>query len=500
MATKRTASAKSKRQTGERVWAFLAVSSEVQSDTLDHQRRWAEEAAAANGWRVTRFVEGVASGKAGPRRLVRDLLTDLRSLDADARPKRVLMIRADRLGRGSIVESQIVLRDLQQLGVSVFTRDQGDVRLDSAMDELISAATLAVARHENEVRRDKMLSVYKRKRAAGQRIGNKLPYGLVEKNGKDAPDGKRATAVRTAFRMRLAGQGYHLIGQRLSEIAPPQRFKNGRELIVRWTPTRIARLLMNRAYIGPIIDAATFARAQVVADTLGSPERDRDERRTFPWPLSGSLRCYCGRSMSGLACGDADRRIRYYACRASWNHDVTNRLVRADRLEEQFLALLVRLKSAPNLIDRYRRKASPESPRTQERSLSEARKQLVEVDRKRDAAWELHVSGKVRPEDVQERLDKLAEQRDEIRARIAMIEERVAIARSVAVRDRDADAMIDKAADLFAKVKEPHQRQIARAVSVLVGGLCVEEDGNLAVRSVVDANAQRKAHTRPATR
>ena len=247
------------------------------------------------------------------------------------------MIRADRLGRGRIVDSQIVLRDLRELGVAVFTRDQGPVRLDSAMDELISATTLAVAAHENEVRSEKMRSVYMRKRAAGERIGNRLPYGVkAGKDGKDLPDGKLAAAVRVAFKMRLAGNGYHTIGARLSLIAPPQRFKSGRELVVRWTPTRVGRLLDNRAYVGPIIDEATFARVQRVKETVAGPQRDPDDRRRFPWPLSGSLRCYCGRSMTAMACGDADRRIRYYACRASWNHDVTNRLVRADRLEEQF--------------------------------------------------------------------------------------------------------------------------------------------------------------------
>lgn len=238
---------------GAAAWALCAVSSEGQSETLVHQRRWAEEAAAARGWRLTRVIEGVATGKGGPRRIVRELLADLRALDTESRPQKLLMIRADRLGRGSIVESQIVLRDLLNLGVGIFTRDQGDVKLDSAMDELISAATLAVARHENEVRREKALAVYRRKRAAGERIGSKAPYGLHRKNGKDSPDRERAPVVCEAFKLRLEGKGYEAIARRLFAIAPPHQYLNGNSRVVHWTTTRVRLLLTNSAYVGPII-------------------------------------------------------------------------------------------------------------------------------------------------------------------------------------------------------------------------------------------------------
>jgi DNA invertase Pin-like site-specific DNA recombinase len=485
-----------KDRTGERVWALLAVSSEQQADTLAHQRAWAEETASTHGWTLSHALEGVGTGKDGPRKLVTRLLAEIRALEPEARPKRLLMIRADRLGRGSIVESQIVLRDLRQLGVSIYTRDQGEVKLDSAMDELISAATLAVARHENEVKREKMLAVYQRKRAAGQRIGNRLPYGVIDKAGKDAPDGKRASVVRTAFQMRLGGNGYHTIAKKLSAIAPPQVFKNGRELIIRWTPTRIARLLTNRGYVGTVVDEATFAMAQRIGESLVIAERDRDKRRRYPWPLSGSLRCYCGRSMTGMACGDPDRRIRYYACRASWNHTTTHRLVRADDLEKQFVAILRRLRASPELVLQYRKKASPSSPRLLERALTEATKRLAEVDRKRDAAWELHVAGKVRSEDVQERLDALSVQRDEIRALIGSVRDQLAIARSASTKNTDADALFRSAATLFMSASEAQQRRIARAVTLALGGLCVEKDGRLAIRLVTDPDAQRKTISR----
>lgn len=464
---------------GVAVWALAAVSSEGQSETLVHQRRWADEAAASRGWHLTRVIEGVATGKGGPRRIVRELLADLRALDTEARPKKLLMIRADRLGRGSIVESQIVLRDLLELGVGVFTRDQGEVKLDSAMDELISAATLAVARHENEVRREKSLAVYRRKRAAGERIGSKAPYGLRRKNGKDSPDGERAPVVREAFKLRLEGKGYDAIARRLSAIAPPHQYLNGNSRVVHWTATRVRLLLTNSAYVGPIIDEATFARAQRVAGTL-TKNRSGDRRRRYPWPLAGSVRCLCGRVLIGMACGTEPWRYRYYVCKARWNHDEKLRLTRADSLEDQFVALLGKLRASPKLVERYRRRAAiPIAPRILERSVRDLKAKLVDVGRRRDAAWELHVSGRVRAEDVQERLDGLADRREELQARLAGAQEQLAIAKIASNRERDVEALLRRASQIFSKANVEEQNQIARALSVELGGLMVDADGKL---------------------
>ena len=54
---------------------------EAQAETLPHQRQWAQETAAAHGWKLARVIEGVSSGKSGPRR-VRELLVELRALEA----------------------------------------------------------------------------------------------------------------------------------------------------------------------------------------------------------------------------------------------------------------------------------------------------------------------------------------------------------------------------------------------------------------------------------
>lgn len=195
----------------------------------------------------------------------------------------LLMTRLERLGRGDVIETQIVLRDLRELGVKIWTRDGGEERIDSAMEQLISAAKSAVAAHENENRRDKAVAVYKRERAAGLAIGNKRPYGLtIGPDGKDVAVEPQAEAVRMAFALRNEGMGYHAIDKRLSSVAAPQRFKNGKEQPVRWNSYRLRILLANRAYVGTVIDELTFARAQHVREQIARTVTPSNRRH--PWP------------------------------------------------------------------------------------------------------------------------------------------------------------------------------------------------------------------------
>lgn len=398
------------------------------------------------------------------------------------------MIRIDRVGRGLAIESQLVLYELSKLGVSIFTRETGFVTLDTPMAEMFSYMQSVVASQENRVRKDKAKEVYRRKRAAGEVIGNRRPYGLLrDKNGKDVPDGKRAAAIREAFRMRVSGFGYYAIAQRLAAIAPPCEFKNGRSRIIRWTPSRTMQVFTTKAYSGTVIDEATFARAQRTAALLTSAERNSDLRRRWPWPLSGSIRCYCGRAMTGICTGQGNSRIRYYGCRAFWNHDSKVRLVRAEILEERFVALLDKLRATPSLIERYRRRAdAPISTKQLESASRELKSQVADVERKRELAWELHAAGRVRNEDVQVRLDKLNQQRDDLQRRIAELSEQIALAKAAASRRVDADALLRRASKTFKSASEPEQRLISRAVALELGGLYVAPDQQLKIGRVTE--------------
>src|SRR5580692_10679236 len=111
-------------------WLLAVVSDVGQSETLPDQKSWAEASAAREGWTIEReFSKAGSSGKAGVRALVEQMVEALRSTPEAKRPERVLMIRLDRLGRGTGLDSMAALSEIYGLGTIVHTRQDGDVKL-----------------------------------------------------------------------------------------------------------------------------------------------------------------------------------------------------------------------------------------------------------------------------------------------------------------------------------------------------------------------------------
>jgi DNA invertase Pin-like site-specific DNA recombinase len=471
------------------VWALLVVSSEQQSETLRHQRAWAEATAKEKGWRIGRFIEGVASGNEGPRRLSRDLLIEVRATPLEARPAYVLMIRLDRVGRGSIVDSQIFVRDLLGLGTRVFTRDAGEIRLDSAMDELVAAVQMAVARHENDVRRDKAKAVYRRRLAPGQVISNRPPYGLeLTPERHYAARAGYERAIRQAFRMSARGVGFMDIVRWLQAHSPPHRYKNGHEYAVRWSDPRLRKMLKNRAYIGLVVDRATWLRAQRTRVMRAVGRVPPCDRKRTEFVLAGVFRCICGRSISCIVNRLPKRDHRYYICRQGWTHDRA-RYHRADDLEARFLSFLADLENEPTGP-----RAAPNRAKIQrlDRDLATLRKALVAAGRARARIWDLDDRGHLEPRDLAERLADVNQRKAIVEARlVALVEERTFLQAS---RDRSAAATALRrgahAAYVAARLEE--RPTIARAVAVSLGGLRLTATGRIMVGSRMDAAWLRK--------
>lgn len=461
-------------------WALLVVSSEAQAETIPHQRAWARETASAQGWTIDRHFQGVSSGKDDARKLARELLSALK--DAPVRPAWLLMTRLDRLGRNAL-ECQIILRDIHALGVKVWTRQRGEAKADTAMERLVSAVELYVGEQENDVRRDKLKNVYKRKREAGQAIGNRRPYGLViGADKKDAPVPDLADAVKLAFSMRIEGSSMYAIAKKLLEVAPPYRFVKA-EKPVRWTQARVKRLLTNRAYIGTIVDELTFLRAQKALGTERPP-------RKYVWLLAGVLRCFCGRAMAGnVTLNPRGDDWRYYRCYAVWNHDGRGRSIRADALESQFAGSVAKIVSGDALAESYRAAPSP-AKGLLARALPEAKRRLEEIDRERARVWAMNAKGQIRDDDLQARLDDLAPEREALVVQIAELSAQHTLATHSRRIDRDARSTLRRAATEYASLEVHDRARAARIIATLGGGLCCEEDGELTFRTPVDPGLQ----------
>lgn len=347
------------------------------------------------------------------------------------------------------------------------------------------ASTAAV---ENERRRDKSINKYISKRNNGEHIGNRLPYGLKREprfpsdlNGTIVPDGKCADAVREAFKLRLQGLGYQSIGRRLATFAPPHKFKAGKNHPVEWIPNRVSQLLKTRSYVPHIIDEATFIRAQRVSEASSS--KDRSGNRAYPWPLSGTMRCFCGKMLIGTVCGGTKTRpsYRYYGCRFE-AHNGRIFLVPAEILEQQFLDLLARLKASPTLVERWRKRAvASASLPALEKSIKELSGKVADIAKRRRRVFELFEIGTIDKAAIKKRLNDLQQQDDEVQGQLVTAKEGLAVARASASRKREVADLFHRAPEIFRKANIEQKKQIAKACMVELGGFTVGADKTLRV-------------------
>lgn len=480
-------------------WALLVVSSEGQTESLPDQRKRAEAAVAAKGWTLERAFEGASTGREGPRKLLRTLVSELRALPAEARPAWVMMIRQDRVGRGRIDESLFILHEIRDLGPRLWLIDKGgELRLDSATDDFIAAAEAYVSTRDNELKRERLRNVYARRRQMGRPVSSKRPYGL-RRDGRDGPDvevEREAVAVRHAFALRVAGESLTAIAHALQPIAPPRvRLRDGVETVIEWLPQTVQRLLRQRAYIGVIVDEVTFQRAQIITESVRT--RGWDISPVYPWPLTGAIRCWCGAAMHGQAGGHTapGKRWRYYRCNAPARHKAS-RGTRADRVEAEFYELLLRIKAEPG---RYRRPLAGPDPELLDRAIRSLRADIDANARDRAEVWDLRSTGAIRLEDVQERLDALAIKRDDLTRSLAELEHQRAGAAAMREEDVLTDEALARAVELWKdpRVSAKTRRSFAVALSLHVGGLYIAPDGELTIGMPENAPAvhrRRGAH------
>jgi DNA invertase Pin-like site-specific DNA recombinase len=189
-------------------WAYLVVSSTKQAESLEDQERWVHDAAAVNGWLITRTFKGVSTGVAGVRKLLEELLTALTATPKANRPERVMMTRLDRTGRGLGLEAIAALAQLHKAGVTIHTRQDGDVSLTRVTDVFLPVLRVLTAATENESRRDKALAAYDARRKAGKHIGSHAPYGVQLVNGSPQP--VEPTSLSRARSLQTSRRGLRL--------------------------------------------------------------------------------------------------------------------------------------------------------------------------------------------------------------------------------------------------------------------------------------------------
>jgi DNA invertase Pin-like site-specific DNA recombinase len=470
-----------------RAWSYLVVSSTIQADTLDHQAAWAESAAQEHGWQIVRTFRGTSSGASGARKLLEQLLTELRGTPKAQRPDRVLMIRLDRTGRGLALEPLAALAEIYRLGVIVHTREDGDLLISKASDTLKPILRVLTGALENEARRDKALNAHERKRREGKHAGHP-PYGVILQDGIPVPDEPRAAVVRQAFEMRAQGAGYERIAHALGPTAPPKLQADGSTRKMGWHRTFVRTMLCRQTYKGVVVDADLFDRVQLVKN---SDFKERGVQK-FPWPLSGVVKCTCGYAITGTASGGNcqrckggarkhnHQRIRYYLCNNPIAHPGKRPHVRADRVEAQFVALLKRLVASPDTVRDYRRQASANLPTLQENAKGLER-DLAAIDARRRSAWDLQADGVISKDELAQRLAELRAEHDAASARLAQVRHTITLVTAEQNAHQNAAEILYRISEAWAHSDAGKQKGLARLVAQYVGGIMLGDDGKLLV-------------------
>src|SRR5579883_1195470 len=458
----------------ETAWALLVVSDPGQADTLVDQRAWAQETARSNGWNLTKIFDGVSSGKQGARELTLAMIAELEALEAAQRPKRVLMIRIERLGRGDGMGALVAFLRLWTFGIIVHTRVDGDVTYGKASELLKPVLGLMLAGMENETRRDKLCTMYARRREARQAdptiaTSMRPPYGLTYDRGRLVPKAPEDTAVRLAYELKGQGYGAHLIAKRLAHVAPPLALKNGRVCPQHWTSDRVRKLLLKETYRNTLVDDATWTRAQLRIRVVQRPTMH------YEYPLGGALRCHCGTPLVGSSARRAHApRFRYYQCRNMDRHGGGMKHYRADRLEERFADLLRGLHAEQALLRQYAESKNAE-PQLQilEAQITSLRRELASSPQRRRTVHAAHEEGALTVEELRWRLDDLAARDAALTEKAEGLQHEIGLITAARLHLDDLRAVVRSAHEHWGNGPIDDRRALAKAIGTAFGGLIV---------------------------
>lgn len=440
-------------------WLYAAVSSERQAEDLAAQEVWARGVCDREGWDLSRIFSKPGTGKHGPRKLLLSLISELQH--APVKPDVVLMNRLDRIGRGKVSDSQVALAQITDLGVRVFTREQGFVANDSWVDELINAVRFAVARQENDAKADRARAGHETKRQEGKHAGH-APYGTILIDGRPIPYEPEAAIIREVFAKRLEGWGVHRIARTILRTAPPKKKSDGTTRPMRWSPSTVWRMLESTTYRGSVVSEETWDNAQAVNKT--EVPLNRAVQR-WPWPLRGAVRCTCGMMLTTYCSGAKRCRIRYYACNNIQHEKYIYH--RADRLEAQFKQILIEARADPELV--FASKGPDTEPLEQERLALEREKTSLET--RRQKVWGLFESDAIPDHDLKRRLGELQAERDRIDARLQELSRTLMLERNRQAGITSATQVLAKLVDVWERVPVEQQRDVAKAVAFYARGL-----------------------------
>lgn len=436
----------------QRAAIYMRVSTEEQREqrSIEAQRDFAERYCALNEIPIVGFYadDGVSGTMPVERR------TEGTRLLADAAAglfSTVLVYRVDRLARNTLHLLHAV-DALAALGVPVRSMSE-PFDTSTGIGKFMLTLLASMAELERDTIRERSMLGAARVAREGGWLGGKPPLGyriIGDKRDKRIEvDEATAETVRSIFRLYTEDRlGTIAIANYLNAHGVPLASQSkgvAREgMSGRWNAGVIARVLHNRAYAGehtfrkvrtekrdgvtvrrtaapgdhiirdipPIIDTATFARAQeLLRRNLASAKRNA--KRTYL--LRGLVKCaHCGRTYIGA--GSHYKQQFYYRCAGSMSFHQTygekchSVAVRAEALEALVWQDISDFARNPGpVIEQLAEKLSAEAADTSSvaGALAEVERQLDRLREQRQRALSLYTRGLVSDEDGERELRAL---------------------------------------------------------------------------------------------
>ena len=206
------------------------------------------------------FRDDNISGYSGKRRPGYEAMVDL--IKSDPSIDVIVAFAPDRLTRHPReLEDLIDLLDAHRIGVK--THAAGDYSLDNSGGRMVARAVGAVARHESEVKTERIKAKVNENAEAGRFHGGQRPYGYVNMRRRETPQDRprRGEAVRYMVRRLREGGALRAIAAELTDKGVPTT-KGSHE----WRYTSVRRILRNpaiaglRQHKGEIVGQARVAR------------------------------------------------------------------------------------------------------------------------------------------------------------------------------------------------------------------------------------------------
>jgi site-specific DNA recombinase len=297
---------------------------------------------------------------------------------------------------------------------------------------------------------------------------------------KLVPEDDEANVVRRVFELRATGLGYRSIADRVHAEAPLRQTRNGKLQPITWNKSSIAYWVACKTYRGTIISEELWDRANAVTNK-GFTCRGGIKHA---WPLSGAVRCECGRLLVVQPSGANWKRTgkkyiyRHYYCDHPISHDGVRPRFKAETLEAQIPALLKRLRSTRPTKGVYQRRL--EQTRTErERELKAAENFLETLQKRKRHVWDLAADGSLPKAQLAQRLEHIESELVETAASIEAAKATIAGLAQTDQHEQTLQGYAGALAERWASVPAQRQRQVALALSRVVGDLIVDEAGVL---------------------